>query len=290
MTSTEREEFITGGVLLAKEYDKVKNKKPIIEYWASEKFDGYRAIWTGSKFVSRNGKEFTSTPDWFIQAMPKNVVLDGELWTKRDDFNTCGIFRKKKVVAGEWEQHNVKYKIFDMPLNKKRFEDRMTDLEQLIKKQTKLINTNISTIPYNPLSITQQIKIKSKKHLDDMFRAIILDKGEGLMLRESGSMYEQKRSSTLLKIKPVYDDECIIVGYNPGTGKYTGKLGSFKCVLVKNKNVSFKLSGMNDEIRTNYETTHPIGTVVTFQYNELNSKTGAPRFGRYLRIRSDHDL
>ena len=46
---------------------------------------------------------------------------------------------------------------------------------------------------------------------------------------------------------------------------------------------------MTDEIRENYQKTHPIGTVVTFQYNEL-TKTGAPRFGRYLRIRTDHDL
>ena len=122
-----------------------------------------------------------------------------------------------------------------------------------------------------------------------MYKEIIRVKGEGLMLREAGSLYEQKRSSTLLKIKPVYDDECIIVGYNPGTGKYEGKLGSFICVLKKNKNVKFKLSGMTDEIRTNYHTTHPVGTVVTFQCNEF-TKTGAPRFGRYLRIRTDHDL
>ena len=57
----------------------------------------------------------------------------------------------------------------------------------------------------------------------------------------------------------------------------------------KNKNVKFYLSGMDDEIRGNYEKTHPIGTVVTFQYNEM-TKTGAPRFGRYQRIRTDHDL
>lgn len=60
--------------------------------------------------------------------MPPGIVLDGELWTKRDDFNTCGIFRKKEVVEGEWEKHKVKYKIFDMPLNNKPFEGRMKDL------------------------------------------------------------------------------------------------------------------------------------------------------------------
>jgi DNA ligase 1 len=276
-------------VLLAKDFDKVKNKKPITEYYASEKFDGYRAIWNGEKFLSRNEKEYTAVPEWFRKSMPPGIVLDGELWTKRDDFNTCGIFRKKEVVEGEWEKHKVKYKIFDMPLNNKSFEERMKDLARLVRTQSRMINKNKDTIPYNPLSLTKQTKIKDQAHLDSMYKEIIRVKGEGLMLREAGSLYEQKRSSTLLKIKPVYDDECIIVGYNPGTGKYEGKLGSFICVLKKNKNVKFKLSGMNDEVRENYQTTHPVGTVVTFQYNE-STKTGVPRFGRYQRIRTDHDL
>jgi DNA ligase-1 len=276
-------------VLLAKDFDKVKNKKPITEYYVSEKFDGYRAIWNGEKFLSRNGKEYTAVPDWFKKSMPPGIVLDGELWTKRDDFNTCGIFRKKEVVKGEWEKHKVKYKIFDMPLNNKPFEERMNDLGKLVRKQSRMISKHKSTIPYNPLSMTKQTQIENQKHLDDMYNEIISVKGEGLMLREAGSLYEQKRSSTLLKIKPVYDDECVIIGYKPGAGKYEGKLGSFQCYLTKNKNVTFYLSGMNDEIRENYNKTHPIGTVVTFQYNEL-TKTGAPRFGRYLRIRSDHDL
>ena len=176
-----------------------------------------------------------------------------------------------------------------MPINNKQFEERKKDLTRLVCKQSRMINKNKDTIPYNAISLTKQTKIKDQAHLDSMYKELIRVKGEGLMLREAGSLYDQKRSSSLLKIKPVYDDECIIMGYNPGTGKYEGKLGSFICVLKKNKNVKFKLSGMTDEIRTNYHTTHPVGTVVTFQCNEF-TKTGAPRFGRYLRIRTDHDL
>ena len=36
MASQEHKDFIKGGVLLAKEFEKVKTKKPITEYWASE--------------------------------------------------------------------------------------------------------------------------------------------------------------------------------------------------------------------------------------------------------------
>ena len=34
-------------------------------------------------------------PDWFIKEMPKDLALDGELFTKRDDFQNCvSIVRK----------------------------------------------------------------------------------------------------------------------------------------------------------------------------------------------------
>lgn len=46
--------------------------------------DGVRAIWTGSTFYSRNGNVFVA-PDFFTDNFP-NCTLDGELFTKRDDF------------------------------------------------------------------------------------------------------------------------------------------------------------------------------------------------------------
>ena len=56
------------------------------------------------------------------------------------------------------------------------------------------------------------------------------------MLRAPHSPYESKRSSHLLKVKTLFDDECKIIGYNEGTGKYKGLLGAFDCEMVKNKN------------------------------------------------------
>ena len=46
-----------------------------------------------------------------------------------------------------------------------------------------------------------------------------------------------------------------------------------------------KLIDDSGKIRENYETTHPIGTIITFQYNDL-TKLGVPRHPRYLRIRN----
>ena len=285
----------TKSVLLAKPYVDAKGKQAINDpkdWWISEKFDGYRAIWDGAKFVSRNKKKSFSVPEWFSSIMPPNIPLDGELWVGRDKFDTCGLFRKKVAVSEEWIKNKVVYKVFDIPNHTGVFEERMNELQKIVKdrcKNMKLLNIP-SKIKKCPLEFTKQTKCKSEAHLQKMLEDVLKKSGEGLMLRKPNSKYEFKRSNTLLKIKKLFDDECVIIGYKPGTGKYKGKLGSFKCELKKNPGVTFYVSGMNDEIRNNYKDTHPVGTVITFQYNELNTRTGVPRHPRYLRIRSDADL
>jgi DNA ligase-1 len=51
-------------------------------YYLSEKLDGMRMIWTGSKMYSRNGNVI-NFPKFFVEGWPKSY-LDGELWLERD--------------------------------------------------------------------------------------------------------------------------------------------------------------------------------------------------------------
>jgi DNA ligase-1 len=269
-----------GGPLLAKEYiDKDgKRSKDVIGWWASEKYDGYRAIWNGKYFVSRNGNRY-EVPNWFKNLMPPGIALDGEFWLGRGKFQDCGIFRKKIPDDNQWKRSGVMYNVFDLPASNKPFEDRMTELERIVRKQCK-------NVPNCPLVYTQQVKIKSISELDKMFNDVIKKGGEGLMIRKPGSKYEQKRSSTLLKYKQFGDTECKIIGYKDGTGKYAGMLGSFTCELLKGSKKHFNVSGMNDCIRKTYKKTHPIGTIITIIFNE-KTNDGIPRFPRYLRKRDD---
>ncbi len=69
------DKVFSGGVLLAKEYLN-KTGEPTIDpvgWWASEKFDGYRAVWNGQSFQSRNDKKF-NLPDWFSALMPPSIM------------------------------------------------------------------------------------------------------------------------------------------------------------------------------------------------------------------------
>ena len=70
-------------LMLAKNWDP-ENDDPT-GWLMSEKLDGVRCYWDGTTMYTRTGKLFYS-PDWFKELLPKNLALDGELWTMRNDF------------------------------------------------------------------------------------------------------------------------------------------------------------------------------------------------------------
>ena len=275
------------GVLLAKNFD---DDVDIDGWYASEKWDGYRSVWNGQNFVSRTGKSF-DVPDWYCSIMPPSIALDGELWLGRGKFEDCGLLRKKKPKKEsdlqkwneEWLKKEVIFNVFDIMNLNVGFEERMTQLRALVKDRNKCMKQLNINKAKPILAFTEQTKVNKAEALE-MAKEVIKGGGEGIMLRQPGSLYEAKRSKTLYKIKEVDDMEVRIDGYKSGEGKYKGILGSFTCSLLNKPEVNCNVSGMNDQVRNSYLTTHPIGTIITITYNGLTS-AGKPRHPRYLRIR-----
>ena len=59
----------------------------------SEKLDGVRAYWDGRTLWSRYGNPL-KPPRWVLSKLPIDIALDGELFTKVDDFeNVAKIVR-----------------------------------------------------------------------------------------------------------------------------------------------------------------------------------------------------
>lgn len=236
----------------------------------SEKLDGIRAYWDGNSFYTRTGKEIKS-PKAFLDCMPKNIKLDGELCVGRGKFNeTSSIVRKTKDVekySNDWLE-KITYHVFDAPENNSwPFERRLSYLYEIIGNN------------YKHIQIVKQTIIKGKKDIDNELKRITTLGGEGLMLREYNSIYEGKRSKSLLKVKEFHDMEVKIIGYKDGTGKYKGKVGSFDCINKEGHTFNCG-SGLTDEER---DKPPIIGTFITVKYFEL-SKDGIPRFPVFLRI------
>lgn len=304
--------------MLAKEYEKgmkgsskdtTEFRVPPLGWYASEKYDGYRCLifydYTGRLvFMSRAHKEF-NVPDWFKGAMPsqkllKGLVLDGELWAGRENFQMMGTVRKKEPIDEEWI--DISYNVYDITNNGKTFIDRQKDLINIVKIAKSSWNKKREELPYPydkldyPLVYTEQKKITSIERMEDYYKTIINAGGEGIMLKHPLSLYKGGRSSDMLKYKPSFDREAVIVDFKPGKGKYKDMLGGFVCKPLVNHDTymtidqdpdhEFTLSGMDDDVRMNYKETHPVGTIITYECSGFTDK-GVPRFGRYLRTRTD---
>jgi DNA ligase-1 len=252
-------------------------------YWASEKLDGVRSVFSNGTFRSRNNNVFNA-PKWFIdnisQNIPSGVILDGELFTKRGDFATVmSIVTKNVPIDSEWKQ--ISFVVFDIPSVKENFEERMKELKNVVNK-----------IGSKNIKMLKQIKIKDKNHLEQIQHTILSKGGEGVMLRQPGSFYEHKRSNTLLKVKTFFDDEAVVVDHELGSGKYADVLGHLivKWYKGENKGIQFSIgSGLNDQQRKSYKRSFPKGTIVKFKYFEVNP-SGKPRFPTLLGVRHHKDL
>ncbi len=229
----------------------------------SEKLDGIRAYWNGKKLLSRNGKEIFA-PTWFTKDYPP-FEIDGELWTKRGDFDNISSIVRDKIPSKYWK--DIKHHIFEVPNAKGNLFERLNKVK-----------------PYenNIIKIIPQIKIINKSHLKEFHKKLEILGAEGVVVRDPKASYINKRTSKALKVKSFQDTECRIIGYTQGKGKYKDKVGAIICKM-ENK-VIFKIgSGLSDKFRTN---PLKIGTIVTFKYQNI-TKNGKPRFPVYLRIKDN---
>ena len=234
----------------------------ITGWYMSEKLDGVRAIWDGKEFHSRNNKPINA-PQWFKDNLP-NTKLDGELWIGRGQFQkTVSVVRKKIPLDYEW--YDIKYLVFDT-ICSEYFNLRFAKLNILQ--------------PNSIFKIVAQTKVGSISHMHGFYDDIIIQGGEGIILKNPNSLYEFKRSKHMLKVKPSHNDECILISYQPGEGKYIGMVGSFICQW-KQKIIELG-TGLTDYDRANPP---DVGSILTFKYQELTD-SGTPRFPVFLAVRN----
>lgn len=236
-------------------------------YWMSEKLDGVRAVWDGEEFWSRNGNRFHA-PEWFRRLMPQ-TALDGELFIARGAFqDTVSIVRTQQEDKG-WNR--IRFHAFDLYPGVQHaeagapFEAR----QHLLSFVTKA-----------PVIHVPQTACKGAAHLTAFVDAVVAGGGEGVMLRAPGSLYERKRSATLLKVKRFHDIEARVTGHVAGKGKHVGRLGALSCIAPNG--AAFEVgTGFTDAERA---APPAVGANVTVRYQEL-TKDGVPRFPVFIAAR-----
>ena len=249
-------------LLLLKSY---KPENNVTGWLISEKLDGVRAYWSGKELISRGGKKF-SVPKWFIEDFPP-FEIDGELWTKRNDFEHIISIVNRQTPHNGWR--DITYNIFEVPNQEGGLLKRLDVLKEWLKKH-----------PNRYINIIPQKVCRGSKELKKLLDKLDKEGAEGLVVRNPSSLYINKRTSNALKVKSFVDDECTITGYRDGHGKFKGLVGAFVCQW---HNKSLKIgSGLTLQER---KSPPKIGTVITFKYNGL-TKYGNPKYPVFLRVRS----
>ncbi len=263
------------GVLLA---NKALPKLDYTGWWLSEKLDGVRAYWDGTRLLSRNGNAFTA-PAWFLAALPNGCTLDGELFGGRKKFQTTvGIVKSSPGHPG-WA--TLTYELFDMPsAGALPFEDRMLKLQTLFRAPA----TGVVPAGSTHVHIVEQQLCTGAAHVTDALAAIEALGGEGLMLRQPKSTYVCARSNTLLKVKSTEEVDALVRGHDPGKGKHLGHCGALLVELANGKQFCVG-SGLTDAQRAKPPA---VGTVVVVRFQELTDG-GIPRFPVFAGCRYDMD-
>ncbi len=241
---------------------KVYHNQDISGWYMSEKLDGIRAYWDGKNLYTKNGNIIHS-PKYFTKNFP-DFELDGELWTKRNDFENIQSIVLDTKPSKKWK--SITYNIFEVPNAKGDFLARL-------KKAKKWFYSHPNTY----IKIIKQIKCKDKKHLEKYLNNIISLNGEGLIVKNALKPYHTGRSSYVFKVKKFLDDEGEVIGYNYKENH------KFKSLKIKLKNGTiFNLGGGFSKVQK--KNPPKIGDIVTFKYYGL-TKNKKPKFASFLRIR-----
>jgi DNA ligase 1 len=234
----------------------------------SEKLDGVRALWDGTRLRFRGGG-VVAAPTWFTRVLPSQA-LDGELWIGRGRFDELsGLVRRASPDDAAWQQ--VSYRVFELPDGPRRFDERATAIVDLARRAG---SPHWQAVP--------QSVVTSRAALRHRLDEVVRGGGEGLMLHRADAAYVTGRSRVLLKMKPLQDADAVVIGHAPGRGRLIGRLGALQVRTAAG--LVFQIgTGLRDAQR---DSPPPLGSTVTYTYRGLTPQ-GVPRFASFLRMRPD---
>jgi len=279
---------------------KKHEKKMTGEVYVEPKLDGVRVITICDvdkdevKMFSRNGKELVNFPkilqqfDEMLDQMSESMVFDGEVMS--DDFQTLmrEIHRK-----GGAKTDDAVLNLFDcLPLE--HFKEGGSN-NTLGQRKEWLdgydYGPNISKVEYVKIDLDDD---DGQKQFAD-YNRLCIDKGfEGIMVKPITGIYECKRSSLWLKVKPFIEVSLTVKDVEEGTGRNIGKLGA---LIVEGtddgKFIKTNVgSGLTDQDRETYwqHKDKLLGQVVEIRadaitQNQDTTREYSLRFPRFLRFR-----
>ena len=310
--------------------NKYFDKPEVVEgktFALTTKIDGGRiiAIKENGKvtFYTRQGQVYEGLVDLekeMLEKLPDNICLDGEI-TLLDKGNLTSKDQYKetmKITRKKGEKHGVKMLVFDC-MTAEEFRNQNCETPYFIRRgdllawfgqhyieeglanssefnEYKFTNNIISFLntKYTYFNILPILYEGSDINEITKWLNYNIDHGEeGVMINILDAPYSFKRTSDLLKVKKMLDIDLEVVGYEEGSGNFSGMLGAF-LVRYKEGNIVKVGSGFSKELRQEIWKNPDayIGRVISVQYFEetVNQQGGISlRFPVYLDLRDSSD-
>lgn len=294
--------------LLARPYDAKNIKNIVYPAFSQLKADGLRVNFHVNKskvsICGRSGRaiDLLGVMDSDIAELAAQynvpVVFDGELVVVDENGKILprkvgnGIINKAiKGTISEEEAKMVRAQLWDViPLSefqagvsKQVYLDRFNSLLQSINaaspKQEDATATALAGHKKKYWAIPCKI-VNNLPEAQSHFEELLSSGEEGTILKNYNSLWEDTRSKHLVKFKAEKDADLEVIGWNPGTGKFEGMVGSLICA-TSDRLVEASVSGFPDDLRA--EITRDIdswvGSIVSVLYNERISSKDKNRAG-----------
>jgi DNA ligase-1 len=164
---------------------------------------------------------------------------------------------------------DISYQVFDVPAVVAPIEERFRQLREIVKHRG---SDNFKMVDQTPC--------QGHVHLKETLAKVVALGAEGLMIREPRSLYEAKRSHTILKVKPFKDAEAVVVGRELGKGRNKGRMGALIVKMPNGKTFNIG-TGFSDHQRV-YPPAN--GASITYRYTELTDD-GIPKCASFVAVR-----
>ena len=259
--------------------------------WIAQiKYDGVRGLFIDGKLITRKNN-IIHAPRVFMRwldGLPSSLILDGELYIPGEPLNKIsGLMNRDDPTDDDWKR--VKFMVFDIVVDEP-YERRIPVLLRVVNYICGRLESKGISSKECPLEVVETTVVQSRGHLETMLDEAVAKGQEGIVIRNPRALYPYERSSEILKVKPVYDDdEAVVIGYEKGTGKNANRLGALKVHWKDRPEITFKVGqgiGLTDYIRDHYLTEFPLGSIVTIQFNGVY-ESGRPREPKFIGRRFD---
>ena len=288
------------GILLCYPFEEKRLMKwdtwPVI---VQPKLDGerVRALWlpSGPILLSSTEEVIHSMPHlldalkewWPRSGIPLEWELDGELYSHGLSFEDIHSRVSRKVNLHE-DHRTIKLWLFDLIPSEEASPTVIDQTSRLLTLKKGFVRAD-----HHPsITLTPFLLADSPEEVLSAMQSYVAQEFEGIIVRHPLAPYTRRRSTYVMKYKPKQMDAYIISGFQEEMtkeGHPKGTLGAFLANPIGEPSPEHQFavgSGFTKEERaTFWNNQHTLlGRPLLVAYQNINSKSGKPRFGTFVRL------